>query len=64
MMRASRNRTAVSDEPATLDRVIQEAISGGLRERYEVQRDIPHDLLVILMQMNQHKQNQHKQEAG
>ena len=48
--------TAVSDEPATLYRVIQEAISGRLRERYEVQREIPHELLVILMQINQQTQ--------
>lgn len=56
MTKASQNKTAVSDGPATLHRVIQQAISGGLKERYEIQREIPHDLLVILMQMNQPRQ--------
>jgi hypothetical protein len=46
----------VSDQPATLDRVIREAVSSGLRKHYEIEREIPHALLVILMQMNQHKQ--------
>ena len=54
-MKASQTVTAVSDQPATLDRVMRRAISGGLRESYEVEREIPHALLVILMQMNQQK---------
>ena len=55
-MRASQTTTAVSDQPATLDRVMRQAISGGLRKSYEIERDVPHALLVILMQINQQKQ--------
>jgi|HubBroStandDraft_6_1064221.scaffolds.fasta_scaffold75037_5 hypothetical protein len=39
--------------PATLHRVMQETIAYGLHERYKVQRHIPHELFVLLMQMNQ-----------
>ncbi len=56
-MRANQTTTAVSDQPATLDRVIRQAISGGLQKSYEIERDVPHALLVILMQMNQQKQD-------
>lgn len=56
-MRASPTTTAVSDQPVTLDRVMRQAISGGLRESYEIEREIPHALLVILMQMNHLKQD-------
>lgn len=55
-MRASQATTAVSDQPVTLDRVMRQAISSGLRESYEIEREIPHALLVILMQMNHLKQ--------
>ena len=52
-MTASRNSTAASDQPVTLHRVIRQALARGLRERYEIEREIPHELFVILMQMNQ-----------
>ena len=59
-MRASQIKTAVLDQPATLHCVIRQAISSGLRKRYEVEREIPHELFVILMQMNQQKQKTKK----
>lgn len=42
-----------SDGPATLHRVMQEAIGFGLRKRYEPDHEIPHELLVLIMQMNE-----------
>ena len=39
--------------PATLHRVMQAAIAHGLHEHYKVQRHMPHELFVLLMQMNQ-----------
>jgi hypothetical protein len=41
-----------SDEPVTLYRVMQATIGQGLRERCEVSREVPHELLVLLMQIN------------
>ncbi len=51
-MRASQTKFAVSDRPVTLDRILREAVSDGLRKSYQIEREIPHALLVILMQMN------------
>jgi len=45
-----------TDEPASLHRVMQATIGHGLKQRYEVQRDLPHELFVLLMQMNSRKQ--------
>jgi hypothetical protein len=42
-----------TEAPATLHRVMQAAIAHGLHERYKVQRHMPHELFVLLMQMNQ-----------
>jgi hypothetical protein len=44
-----------SDEPATLYRVMQATIAQGLEESYQVPKEIPHQLLVLLMQINQRK---------
>jgi hypothetical protein len=41
-----------ADEPATLCRVMQEAIGAGLKNECDVPRIMPHSLLVLLMQMN------------
>jgi hypothetical protein len=51
-MRASQTKLAMSDRPVTLDRILREAVSDGLRKSYQIEREIPHALLVILMQMN------------
>lgn len=40
-------------EPATLHAVMQEAIGFGLRKRYQPEKEIPHELLVIIMQLNE-----------
>jgi hypothetical protein len=39
-------------EPATLFRVMQEAIGRGLKERFEPPEKMSHQLLVLMMQMN------------
>jgi hypothetical protein len=41
------------NEPASLHRVMQETIGFGLRKRYEPEQEIPHELLVLMMQMNE-----------
>lgn len=42
-----------SDEPATLHAVMREAIGSGLRTRYKPDKEIPHELIVLLMQMTE-----------
>jgi hypothetical protein len=39
--------------PATLHGVIRMALAGDLREHYPVPEKVPHQLLVLLMQMNE-----------
>ena len=39
--------------PMTLHAVMQESVGMGLRERYKPEQEIPHGLLVLLMQMNE-----------
>jgi hypothetical protein len=41
-----------SEGPVTWDRVMQTAIAQGLRGHYGVRKHIPHELFVLLMQMN------------
>ncbi len=41
------------NEPASLHRVMRETIGFGLRKRYEPEQEIPHELLVLMMQMNE-----------
>jgi hypothetical protein len=46
---------AINDEPyepATLFRVMQEAIGRELKERFEPPQKMSHQLLVLMMQMN------------
>jgi hypothetical protein len=38
--------------PTTLHRVIQAAIVHGLKQHYKPQRHMPHELFVLMMQMN------------
>ena len=40
-------------EPATLHKVMRETIGFGLQKRYEPEKEIPHALMVLLMQMNE-----------
>ena len=40
-------------EPATLHKVMQEAIGFGLQKRYQPEKEVPHDLLVLMMQINE-----------
>lgn len=40
-------------QPATLYGVMQEAIGAGLRKLYEPEKEVPHQLLVLLMQINE-----------
>lgn len=56
-MRALQTKTDASHQPATLDRIMRQALAGELRKNYEVEREIPHALLVIMMQLNHHKQD-------
>ncbi len=41
-----------SDGPMTLHAVMCDSVGMGLRERYKPEQEIPHGLLVLLMQMN------------
>jgi len=41
------------NEPATLYRVMQEAIGAGLKKLYEPEHEVPHHLFVLLMQINE-----------
>jgi hypothetical protein len=43
------------DGPVTLHAVLKDAIGFGLRSRYQADKEIPHDLLVLLMQMNENE---------
>ena len=40
-------------EAATLHKVMQEAIGFGLQKRYQPEKEIPHELLVLMMQINE-----------
>jgi hypothetical protein len=42
-----------NDGPVTLHAVLKDAIGYGLRSRYQADKEIPHDLLVLLMQMKE-----------
>lgn len=54
-----RRKETKSEEPVTLYRVMQATIGQELRARYEAPREMSHELLVLLMQMNeQRKQKQ------
>lgn len=44
---------AYGNEPATLHKVMQEAIGSGLQKLYQPDKEVPHELLVIMMQINE-----------
>jgi hypothetical protein len=45
----------MADGPVTLYAVLKDAIGHGLRSRYQAENEIPHDLLVLLMQMKENE---------
>jgi hypothetical protein len=47
------SETPDAESPATLHGVMQDALAKGLREQFRPVRDVPHDLLVLLMQINE-----------
>jgi hypothetical protein len=51
----------MADGPVTLHAVLKDAIGHGLRSRYQPEKEIPHDLLVLLMQM---KENERRANAA
>jgi hypothetical protein len=52
-MAQSPDRERAPSEPATLYRVMQEAIGAGLQKLYEPEHEVPHHLFVLLMQINE-----------
>lgn len=53
-----------ADAPATLHRVMQAAIAEGLRARYAPPRELPHELFVLLMQVNNQGRNGRAPRSG
>jgi hypothetical protein len=51
---------ATNDGPATLYAVMTEAIGYGLRSRYKPEKEIPHELMVLLMQMTENRRRSKK----
>ncbi|MGB6662231.1 MAG: hypothetical protein WBE48_22925 [Xanthobacteraceae bacterium] len=47
-----------ADEPITLHRIMQEMIGEGLRERYKPPQKLSHELLVLLMQLNEQERRE------
>ena len=52
-MAQSPDRERAPNEPATLYRVMREAIGAGLQTFYEPENEVPHHLFVLLMQINE-----------
>ena len=52
-MAQSSDREGAPHEPATLYSVMREAIGAGLQKLYEPENEVPHHLLVLLMQVNE-----------
>jgi hypothetical protein len=52
-MAQSSDRERTPHEPATLYSVMREAIGAGLQKLYEPEKEVPHHLLVLLMQVNE-----------
>ena len=52
-MAQSSDRERPPNEPATLYSVMREAIGAGLQRLYEPENEVPHHLLVLLMQVNE-----------
>lgn len=51
-MELSVKRKEGVDRPVTLHQVLRENIAKGLHMRYEPMKEMPHSILVLLMQMN------------
>jgi hypothetical protein len=49
-----------AEESATLRAVMREAIGCGLRSRYKPDKEIPHELIVLLMQMTENQRRRKK----
>ena len=58
------SETPDAQPPATLHGVMQAALTNGLREQFRPVRDVPHDLLVLLMQINEDRRRKAKAGAG
>lgn len=54
-MAQSSDRERALNEPATLYSVMREAIGAGLQKLYEPENEVPHHLLVLLMQVNEER---------
>lgn len=52
-MAQSSDRERAPNEPATLYSVMREAIGAGLQKLYEPENEVPHSMLVLLMQINE-----------
>lgn len=52
-MAQSSDRERAPHEPATLSSVMREAIGAGLQKLYEPENEVPHSMLVLLMQINE-----------
>lgn len=52
------------ERPVTLHAVMQESVGMGLRSRYKPEHEIPHGLLVLLMQMDENKRRTAQVEAS
>jgi hypothetical protein len=46
--------------PVTLHAIMTEAIGHGLRSRYKPDKEIPHELMVLLMQMTEDRRRSKK----
>ncbi len=53
-----------AERPTTLHAVMQESVGMGLRSRYKPEQEIPHGLLVLLMQMDDNTRRAEQVEAG
>ena len=58
------SETPDAQTPATLHGVMQAALTDGLRDQFRPVRDVPHDLLVLLMQINEDRRRKAKAGAA
>jgi hypothetical protein len=59
-MPKNNRRHAEAGEPHTLYRVIRETVGKQLQSRYEPSQEMPHALLVLVMQMKDKKRRKQK----
>ena len=48
------------DGPAPLHAVVRDAVGDGLRSRRKLEKEIPHELMVLLMQMAENQRRSKK----